>query len=215
MKVRQHAANQIPGVRVRKVEPPSLRRETFGVICSAAAIVLFSATHVLATRHPTSGPSLLPHQKRFRDLGNEEQRIFRALSEALLEAESFRFSRGHWPASADLAELFLPPFAPDPLDKAKRSWSSREDRSGVNYLGHDEQDPKKTAFLLLIQEADEKAPLGAALDEEHHQFPNGDLIHVSIWMRSPGGTIPHGVIADPKLAGWTQLVIAEAPSRAE
>lgn len=215
MNMSQRGAKQIPGVRVRRVGPPSLRRETFGVICSAAAIVLFSATHVLATRHSTSGPSLLPYQKRFRDLNNEEQRTFRALSEALIEAESFRFTRGHWPTSNDLAEQILPPFAPDPLDKEQRTWSSREDRNGVNYLGKNEQDPNKSAFLLLVQEADEKAALGAVLDEEHHQLPNGDLVHVSIWMRAPAGTIPSGVIADPKLSGWTQLVVAEAPPRVE
>src|SRR5262249_39740448 len=116
---------------------------------------------------------------------------------------------GHWPTAGDLAAEEVPPFATDPLDKEKRAWSSREDVNGVNYLGWDQQQPALTAFLALVQEPGETAPLGAVLDEEHHQLANGDLLHVSRWMKTPGGPIPEGGILDPKLSGWTQLGIAE------
>jgi hypothetical protein len=176
---------------------------------------------------------LMPYQRLFHTLGGEDQRLFRELQEGLLEAENVRSSTRRWPAPASLASQGIPPFAGGPARGGRRlyRWELRQEGPYVNYLGlpADRRDP---AFLLLVQEPDPQAPPAgppisstpaipatpapaapSSPDEMHHRLPDGTILHVSTWMRQrgPGAAgAGGGVIVEPYLQGWSQLLVGVA-----
>src|SRR5262245_13511915 len=116
-----------PPIRTREIRPPSARAETWMVARAAFHVVLWSALVVSAqTFDPTgatkdSAPS--PFERRFAELDPDDQRVFRAVQEGITEAERQRASTGRWPSAADLAREGVPPFAPDPIDRAGYAWT--------------------------------------------------------------------------------------------
>jgi hypothetical protein len=199
-------------VTIRRVEvmPPSARGE-LGNVVRVGMVVLIGVWMFLAidsaafrdaggaTRH------LLPFQSLIQDRPALEQRMFRELQEGLLEAESKRASSGTWPAATALAAEGIPPFALDPTAKGgPYDWRLTINGTFVNYLGV----PRRAgapAWLVLVQEPEPGAPPDPAReDEEHHRLLNGEMLHVSTWVRADA-RLPNGTIRSPQAEGWTQL----------
>jgi hypothetical protein len=197
---------------IRRVEvmPPSARGELGNVVRVGMAVVagvwMFLAADS-ATFRDARGTTrhLLPFQALIQDRPALEQRMFRELQEGLLEAESARASVGTWPAAASLAAEGIPPFAADPTARGgPYDWRLTANGAFVNYLGV----PRRAgapAWLVLVQEPEPGAPPDPAReDEEHHRLLNGEMLHVSTWVRADGRT-PNGTIRSPQSEGWTQL----------
>ena len=125
--------------------------------------------------------------------------------EGLLEAEARRSADGRWPDASALARDGIPPFAIDPTDKAgPYDWRLIVNGAIVNYLGLP-RSATAPPWLLLIQEPEPGAPPDPAReDEEHHRLLNGDMLHVSTWVRADA-RISQGTIRAPQAEGWTQL----------
>jgi hypothetical protein len=199
-------------VTIRRVEvmPPSARGE-LGNVVRVGMVVLIGVWMFLATDSATfrdgggATRHLLPFQSLIQDRPALEQRMFRELQEGLLEAESKRAANGTWPAATALAAEGIPPFAIDPTAKGgPYDWRLTINGSFVNYLGV----PRRTgapAWLVLVQEPEPAAPPDPAReDEEHHRLLNGDMLHVSTWVRADA-RVPTGTIRAPQAEGWTQL----------
>jgi hypothetical protein len=148
---------------------------------------------------------LLPFQTRIQDRPALDQRMFRELQEGLLEAESRRASTGMWPAAAALAAEGIPPFALDPTARGGLyDWRLTVSGAFVNYLGIPRR-ADASLWLVLVQEPEPGTPPDPAReDEEHHRLLNGDMLHVSTWVRADG-RVPTGTIRAPQAEGWTQL----------
>jgi hypothetical protein len=201
--------------RTIEVLPPSRSDEASWVVIAAAFVVLcviyivaFQRNDGRAGSGAAQAPALLPFQVLFRDLPGAEQRVFRDMQEGLGEALRARASKGTWPAAEELARAGVPPFARDVLDKAAFQWSSQREGLVVNYLGVPSAQGASPAFLILVQEPDpatgEKAGPSAAVDEEHQLLPDGSLLHVTYWKRTPAG-LRAGVFVDPPAEGWLQI----------
>jgi hypothetical protein len=149
----------------------------------------------------------LPYQVLFRDLPGDQQRVFRAMQEGVTEALRMRAESGSWPSVASLAAAGIPPFAPDVLDRAGLRWSRRDATLLIEYVGVPSADAGMPAFLILIQEPGPgggERPSPSVLDEEHQMLPDGTLLHVTYWKRSPD-SLPAGLVPDPALEGWSQI----------
>ncbi|HXJ35100.1 MAG TPA: hypothetical protein VMS22_13800 [Candidatus Eisenbacteria bacterium] len=208
-------ARSAPTVRTVEVAPPSLGDELTWLFLAATAVlvvviyVVAFETYGTGRSDPASAArSLLPFQVLFKDLPGGEQRVFRAMQEGAGEAVRARGESGSWPSVASLSDAGVPPFAPDPLDKARRQWSERREGLVVNYLGVPSSADGAPLFLILAQEPDpvtgEKPPPPSVVDEEHQLLPDGTLLHVTYWKRA-GGDVRPGIIGDPAIAGWQQI----------
>jgi hypothetical protein len=199
-------------VTIRRVEvmPPSARGE-LGNVVRVGMVVVIGVWMFLATDSATfrdagaTARHLLPFQALIQDRPALEQRMFRELQEGLLEAESKRASDGAWPAPTSLAADGIPPFAADPTAKGgPYDWRLTINGAFVNYLGV----PRRVGgpvWLVLVQEPESGAPPDPAReDEEHHRLLNGEMLHVSTWVRADART-PNGTIRSPQAEGWTQL----------
>lgn len=203
-----------PAVRTVDVLPPSHRDEASWVFLSATFVCLCVIYIVAFQMNPASrtaggtrdAAATLPFQVLFRDLPGSEQRVFRQMQEGLEEALRTRGARGDWPTVESLAALGIPPFTRDVLDKSALGWTQRRDGLLVEYVGIPSSGPRTPAFLILIQEPEAtggEQPSAAVVDEEHQLLPDGKLLHVTYWKRSP---MPRpGVVADPALEGWSQI----------
>jgi hypothetical protein len=197
---------------IRRVEirPPSARVE-FANVVRLSMVIVVGVWMVLAADSATFGGKaatarhLLPFQTLIQDRPATEQRMFRSIQEGLLEAEARRSSDGRWPDAAALAADGIPPFAIDPTDKAgPYDWRLIVNGAIVNYQGVPRR-PGAPAWLLLVQEPEHGAPPDPAReDEEHHRLLNGDMLHVSTWVRADA-RLPQGTIRAPQAEGWTQL----------
>lgn len=203
--------------RCVEVRPPSARIELSNVVRFSMVVTvgvwMFLATDSAAFRDgAASGTHLLPFQSLIQDRPALEQRTFRELQEGVLEAESKRAASGEWPSPAALAADGIPPFAVDPTAKSgPYDWRQTRNGAVVNYLGVPQR-AGAPAWLVLVQEPERGAPPDPAReDEEHHRLLNGDMLHVSTWVR-PDARVPSGTIRAPQVEGWTQLY-AVGPSR--
>jgi hypothetical protein len=201
-----------------EIKPPSARREAANVLRLAAVILLVTWVYLANTAAaPPLGangrPNLVSFQKLFRDLGPNDQRMFRSLQEGLLEAENLRAGgAGGWPLPAVLAEQGIPPFAADPIARQNYTWTFHHEGILVNYLGRPAV-PDQPAYLILVQEPTPGAPPDRAPnDEEHHRLANGDVLHVSVWMHGAGAKLPDALIGLPEADGWTQLLAGSSSS---
>jgi hypothetical protein len=194
-----------------EIKPPSARREAANVLRMAAVILLATWVYLANTAAPraglAAGGGLIAYQKLFRNLDPQEQRMFRALHEGLLEAENARSASGAWPAPATLAGQGIPPFAADPiLSRERYAWTFHQEGNLVNYLGLPAA-PHLPAFLLTIQEPTPGAPIDTAPnDEQHHRLADGEVLHVAVWMHGEGTKVSDSLFRQPESAGWTQLL---------
>lgn len=210
-----HAASgAIRAVAIASLSP---RAELLSVVRAGALVIVAAAVYVATQRATaengaTATRNLLPFQALIQTHGMVDQRMFRQLQVALLEAQTIRATSGAWPDVAMMAEQGIDPFGPDPTNKGPR-YQWRLLRSGfvINYLGVPDR-ADAPAWLLTIQEPDPSAPAEAyADDEEHARLPDGTLLHVSIWRHVNGPRVEQTLARVPQAVGWSQ-VFAVGPS---
>jgi hypothetical protein len=203
-----------PAIRTEEVVPPSQRDDGSWVFLAAMAIVVcviyivgFERGGPPASTAGAQARALLPYQVLFRDLPSTEQRIFRAMQEGLGEALRARGSTQTWPPVSALAAQGVPPFAPDVLDRSGLRWELRSAALLYQYVGVPSAAREAPAFMISILEPEPitgEKPIPGVVDEEHQVLPDGLLLHITYWTRRADG-IGDGPIADPALAGWTQI----------
>lgn len=151
-----------------------------------------------------------PFEVTFQDLDPADQRLYRALREGLAEAERRRSASGRWPSSPDLAREGVPPFAPDPIDRARHAWTSAQRGTVLNYAGTPDAASGKQTLLAIVTEPDPgTAPdPGAQVDDVHHRLDDGTMIHVTVWI-GPGLDTREaaGVVAPDQ--GWRQIMVSK------
>ncbi|MGE3179788.1 MAG: hypothetical protein AB7O32_20105 [Vicinamibacterales bacterium] len=181
------------------------------------AIVFAAWFYVVSTSGtPAAGGAasrlLLPFQTVIQAYGVEDQRTFRELRVALIEAENLRSLEGRWPAVAVLTAQGIEPFARDRTNRgAVYSWSLRQEGAYVSYLGVPDR-PGATAWLAVIQEPDPALPPEPYQDdEEHARLLDGTQLHVSVWSHQFGAQAAVPSARSPQLEGWVQ-VFAVGPS---
>jgi hypothetical protein len=182
-----------PALRTHEIRPPSAREETWMVARAAFHIVLWSALVVSAETYDRNRPSASapsPFERRMQELAPEDQRLYRALREGMIEAERRRSATGRWPTPEELAREAVPPFAPDPIDAARYAWTFARTGTAANYVGTPAPSSGREAFVAIMVEPDPgTAPDPQAIvDEVHHRLADGTMIHATVWMgpeRSP------------------------------
>jgi hypothetical protein len=201
------------GPRTVELESPSAAEEGSWVFLTAAFIclcVIYVVAFQSFGRQATEASlGLLPYQTLFRDLPGDQQRVLRAMQEGVAEAVVARDASGDWPGVAPLAEQGIPPFAFDPLDRAKLQWAEHRGRLAVDYVGVP-RDGAAPFFLIAVREPEpggSEQPVPGVVDEEHRALADGALVHVTFWTHAPGAAPPSEIIADPALRGWTQIRI--------
>ena len=207
--------------RTIEVLPPSRTGEVGVVVRTAFHIAFWSmlplgiqrgcearkATTVVAPRTRTErfGPTVA-----FADLTARDQRIVLRIREGLVEMEAARSASGRWPEVTSLAAQGLPPFAPDPIDRAADPWAMLQQNEIINYF--DAPPAGQRGFLISLAEPSKgAAPDNSPPDDTHHRLGDGTMIHVLVWVgpgKKPGGP---AVGIPPLLDGWKQVVF-EGPS---
>jgi hypothetical protein len=207
-------------VRTVEVRPPSARAETRAVARAAFHIVYWSALFISAqTRAAGAGLAAeapaSPFERRFQDLPGEDQRLFRGLQEGVVEAERARSATGRWPSVEALGRAGVPPFAPDPLDRARYTWQQVQTGPKVDYVGTPAPGSGREAFFAVIVEPDPGTPNDPLLraDEIHHRLGDGTMIHVSIWTGPPLAEAGEAFSLLPPEKGYRQVLAGsrEAP----
>jgi hypothetical protein len=190
------------------VELLSTRQELVYIVRVGVVIVLgvwlylaSSLGEATATRK-----NLLPYQTVIQSRPDVDQRMFRELQEALLEAERSRSTDGAWPEPMALGDQGIPPFAIDPTAKAARfRWQLLKSGTLVNYLGVPDR-LGVPAWLLVIQEPDPGVPPDQNFeDEEHNRLLDGTMLHVSTWSYGDGIHASGKLVRLPQAEGWTQI----------
>lgn len=183
-----------------------------GVAVIAAAAVYVATQRATAESGAVAARNLLPFQALIQTHNEVDQRMFRQLQVALLEAQAMRAASGAWPDVAMMAEQGIDPFGPDPTNRGARyQWRLLESRLVINYLGVPDR-ADAPAWLLTVQEPDPSAPADVyADDEEHARLPDGTILHVSIWRHVNGPRVPLTLARVPQAVGWSQ-VFAAGPS---
>lgn len=203
-------------LRTVEVVPPS-RADEAGWVFLAAGFIVLGVIYVYGFERYGSGGSdaaanaqraLLPYQVLFRDLPSAEQRVFRAMQEGSVEAVRLRAQASGWPTVQALADEGIPPFAADPLDRAKLRWAANSEGLTTNYVGVPADPASSPAFLILVQEPDpqtgERAAPTPVVDEEHQLLADGRLLHVTYWKRA-ARELRGGIVVDPAIEGWQQI----------
>lgn len=197
--------------RTVAVRSPSIARETGNVIRAVLHIVFWSVALLGASwKARTTGAassSTAVDEVAFRDMSNDDQRVYRQSLGGLVEAEETRVRDKAWPSADAMAARGIPPFAADPLDTGKYTWKKLQSCVVVNYVGTPGVAGRPT-FLVVALEPEPGAPgdPGAVVDETHHRLGDGTMIHVSIWI---GGKQPSAAIAQPAYEdGWRRVTMA-------
>ena len=178
---------------------------TAGFICLCVIYVLIF--QIFGGPKSQTLNTALPYQVLFRDLPGPEQRIFREMQEGVSEGVRLRGSDGTWPTAAALADLGVPPFAADALDKAGLRWEEKRDGLVTTYLGVPTRGTESPAYLILVVEPAPGAgeqPMPAVVDEEHQLLADGTLVHVTYWTHAVA-SLPRAVTSDPAMQGWSQI----------
>ncbi|MEO6771516.1 MAG: hypothetical protein ABI467_00650 [Kofleriaceae bacterium] len=199
-------------VRTVVVQSPSVAREAALVVRAVFHIVIWSAVLMTASvfHRGEAGAfaatgATTPDLELFRDLDTDAQRLFRASLEGLTEAEDVRSQSGAWPTVEQLAARHIPPFAPDPLDKAGYRWRMLRDGALVNYVGTPDPSSRRPSFVISILEPDPGTPIDpqAFTDEAHHTLRDGTLLHVGVFFGPRPLTTP---MATPAFEdGWRRV----------
>ena len=201
------AVRRVPVVPLSaKAELAVILRVGIAVAALAGAYV---ATSVSLLARNANGSGLLPFQVMVQTRPETQQRTYRELREALLEAEVRFSTTGVWPSVDDLAGEGIPPFAFDPTSETgSYDWTLIREGAIANYLGVS-ADPGEPAWLLVIQEPLPGAPPDPALeDESHHRLITGVMLRVSTWVRDDG-QVQRRLVSAPQNEGWTELFAVE------
>jgi hypothetical protein len=205
--------------RVVVLSPPSARAETWAVLRTLFHVAYWSALVVSAQAYASRPagevrPDPSPFERRFQDLPPLDQRLFRSLQEGVVEAERLRSATGRWPTVATLAEGGVPPFAADPLDRARYTWRRVETGPKVDYVGTPAPGSGREAIFAVIVEPDRGSPPDPLTipDEIHHRLDDGTMIHVTVWMGPPLGALDEAFALLPPEQGYRQVVAGTGPS---
>jgi hypothetical protein len=196
--------------RTLVVRPPSARGETWFVARAAFHIAYWSALVVSAETYAPSASQAAtaraPFEVAFQDLDPADQRLYRAIREGVAEAERRREAKGSWPSAEDLAREGVPPFAPDPIDRARHAWTFAQRGPLVNYAGTPAAGSGKKTFLVIITEPDPgtKPDPNAVVDDVHHRLADGTMIHVNVWL-GPSLSTREAVAVVAAEEGWRQI----------
>jgi hypothetical protein len=189
----------------------SARDELITVVRAGMAITAVVWLYLANNPFPQAGGgilqrSLLPFQKSVATLPSDQQRMFRELQVALLEAERLRSQDGKWPDPSRLAGEGIEPFIANPTAKGSAyDWHLVSKSFIVNYLGIP-RSAGSPAWLLLVQEPDPAGPPDVFQDDqEHHRLIDGTILHVSIWNHADGSRVPVKVLQVPQSEAWIQL----------
>ncbi|MDX2170932.1 MAG: DUF6162 family protein [Deltaproteobacteria bacterium] len=201
------------GVVTHEVRSASSGEEESWVFLTAAFICLCVIYALIFQLYDgarvTTLNTALPYQVLFRDLPGAEQRTFRQMQEGVSEALRGRSASGAWPSVDALAAEGVPPFAADPLDTLGLRWSERRDGLATQYLAMPVEPRQAPAFLILVVEPEPGASEAqAVIDEEHQGLPDGRVVHITYWKRTPALLPESGLVADPALQGWSQIRVA-------
>jgi hypothetical protein len=180
------------------------RRERLGVIGLAAFIVVSVAAYLAVKSSvlevATTG-HLLPYQALVATLTSADKTMYDELLSQYLQLERLRVRTGKWPDAATLAAR--PPY----------SWTRSEEALFVNYLAIPSTDVSESAWLIVAQEPDPRAPPDPAPnDETHRRLPDGTILHVTFWTHRFGGQLAPGFVRQPETRGWTQVLTAPVPA---
>ena len=181
-------------------------RERLGVAAVAGGIVSVIAVYlILNARSSHEGTAnLLPYQTLVNGLPEPDQRLFRALRQGLLAAETDRQRASAWPEPASLASRGVAPFA-SPAAGSAYEWLRLQQGAIINYFGQP-RDPSAPSWLLEIQEPEPGMPTDPAPpDEEHHRLADGTMLHTYVWMHRYGGQVPVGFVRQPQNSGWIEV----------
>jgi hypothetical protein len=201
--------------RTVEIATPSARDELISVVRSAMGITAVVWLYLANNPFPEAGGgtlqrNLLPFQKVVQTLPPAEQRTFRELQVALLEAETIRSTEEKWPEPDRLAMDGIEPFALNPaLKTTPTQWSLVRNGLIFNYVGIP-REPGVPAWLVVVQEPDPALPPEAFVeDEEHDRLIDGSVLHVSIWNHPNGSSILAKPVQVPQAEGWSQLYAAD------
>lgn len=200
---------------IRDVEITALtpRAELLAVLRVAAIVVVLVGAYLFAPAATGGGDTaspatknLLPYQSLIQGHDAADQKMFRSLQVALLEAQNLRAADGRWPDVTAMAEQGIDPFAFDPTNRgARHSWQTLRNGLITNYLGIPDQEGAP-AWLLVVQEPDPSAPPEAYTDdEEHARLLDGTLLHVGIWRHANGARLTPAAVRLPQAEGWSQV----------
>ena len=209
-------AQPAPIARTHLITPPSARVESWAVaralfhIAYWSALLVSAQTYVPPWRADAAPvrrePS--PFERRFQDLPPADQRIFRSLQEGVAEAERVRSATGRWPSVDTLATKGVPPFAPDPIDRARYAWLGVQTGTRVDYIGTPAVGSGREAFFAVIVEPEPGTapdPL-VSVDEVHHRLDDGTMIHVTLWMGPPLADTSEAFALLPPERGYRQVL---------
>lgn len=206
--------------RTVEIRPPSARAETWAVaralfhVAYWSALVLSAETYAAKDAPGASpAPAASPFERRFQDLDAADQRTFRAVQEGMVEAERVRAKAGRWPSASALARAGIPPFAPDPLDRAHYAWQSVETGLKTDYIGVPEAGSGRPCFFVVIVEPEPGTPDNplAREDEVHRRIRGGPMVHVSVWTGPPLADTREAFSLLPVEQGYRQVVTGTAP----
>jgi hypothetical protein len=180
-----------------------------------SALVVSAQTYVPpgAAGATAPAPEPSPFERRFQDLPPEGQRLFRSLQEGVVEAERVRSATGRWPTAEALAQKGVPPFAPDPIDRARYAWLSVQTGAKVDYIGTPAAGSGREAFFAVIVEPEPGAPPDplAKVDEIHHRLDDGTMIHVTVWTGPPLADTSEAFALLPPEKGYRQVLAGTTP----
>jgi hypothetical protein len=147
---------------------------------------------------------LRPYQALAGTLPEAERQMFAALHVSIRGAEAFRARTGRWPEPRDLASSEPAAFAND----RGYQWGLARQTVVTQYLGLPDR-PSDPAWLVVFQEPIPGAPPDPAPnDEEHHRLPDGEVLHLYIWMHRVGGRVTREFVPSPESSGWMQTLYA-------
>jgi hypothetical protein len=128
--------------------------------------------------------------------------MYGELQQQYLELEQERVRSGRWPESAALRAR--PPYG----------WTRSDEGLFVNYLTAPSAEVSDSAWLIVVQEPDPRAPPDPAPnDETHRRLADGTILHVTFWTHRFGGSVPPGFVRQPETKGWTQVLTAPVPAQ--
>lgn len=210
------ASAEADPVRVVEVRSPSIGGETRAVVIAILHVVFWSALVIGAEygeahRHdddPGRAKVRVNYDEvAFAAMPAEDQRLFGLIREGVAAIEQDRGRTGVWPEVDALAGRFVPPFAPDPIDRGGYRWTRLQDGSVVDYVGTPAAGSGRATFVIVFIEPGPGTPIDptAPIDEVHHRLSDGTSIHVMIWRVPDGRALTTATELPPAEDGWRRV----------
>jgi hypothetical protein len=145
----------------QRIRTPEGKQETLFVLLAVIIGFLVCAA-VIALRHRGDTGQVLTDTQisAFNDFNTMEQGTYNDLLIAVEEIRYFRDANRQWPAIADLADSFVPPFIRDSAWEARGEldWSFEALESIGQYTGLPAESQISGSFLLVLHGDDDGEP---------------------------------------------------------